>query len=465
MTDPTMEKTILASLVQDEEFTRKVLPFLKEEYFSDRVERKIFGEIQEFVGKYNSLPTRDALSICISEIGDFTESDFRDAKDVISSVYEKRTDKPDKEWLVESTEKFCKDKSIYLAILESIQIIDGKSKQSKNHLPKLLQDALSVSFDVSVGHDYLQDSEDRYDFYHRREKRISFDLDYFNQITNGGTPTKTLNVILAGTGVGKSLFMCHHASNCLTQGKNVLYITCEMAEERIAERIDANLMDITMDELSELPKESYNRKMEKVSGRVTGSLIIKEYPTATANVNHFRGLLEELKIKKNFSPDIIFVDYLNICAAARFKDASNVNSYMYVKAIAEELRGLAMETEIPVFTATQTNRTGFTSSDVGLEDTSESFGLPQTADFMFALIATEDLDAHNQILVKQLKNRYNDPATNRRFVVGINRAKMKLYDASGLEQESLVDSGQSTYIRDDLGEKFKSGEKFSGWNI
>jgi len=465
MTDPTMEKTILASLVQDEEFTRKVLPFLKEEYFSDRVERKVFREIQEFVGKYNSLPTRDALSICVSEIGDFTESDFRDAKDIMSSIYEKRTDKPDKEWLVESTEKFCKDKSIYLAILESIQIIDGKSKQSKNHLPKLLQDALSVSFDVSVGHDYLQDSEDRYDFYHRREKRISFDLDYFNQITNGGTPTKTLNVILAGTGVGKSLFMCHHAANCLTQGKNVLYVTCEMAEERIAERIDANLMDITMDELSELPKESYNRKMEKVSGRVTGSLIIKEYPTATANVNHFRGLLEELKIKKNFSPDIIFVDYLNICAAARFKDASNVNSYMYVKAIAEELRGLAMETEIPVFTATQTNRTGFTSSDVGLEDTSESFGLPQTADFMFALIATEDLDAHNQILVKQLKNRYNDLATNRRFVVGINRAKMKLYDAAGLEQENLVDSGQSTYIRDDLGEKFKSGEKFSGWNI
>ena len=465
MTDPTMEKTILASLVQDEEFTRKVLPFLKEEYFSDRVERKVFREIQEFVGKYNSLPTRDALSICVSEIGDFTESDFRDAKDIMSSIYEKKTDKPDKEWLVESTEKFCKDKSIYLAILESIQIIDGKSKQSKNHLPKLLQDALSVSFDVSVGHDYLQDSEDRYDFYHRREKRISFDLDYFNQITNGGTPTKTLNVILAGTGVGKSLFMCHHAANCLTQGKNVLYITCEMAEERIAERIDANLMDITMDELSELPKESYNRKMEKVSGRVTGSLIIKEYPTATANVNHFRGLLEELKIKKNFSPDIIFVDYLNICAAARFKDASNVNSYMYVKAIAEELRGLAMETEIPVFTATQTNRTGFTSSDVGLEDTSESFGLPQTADFMFALIATEDLDAHNQILVKQLKNRYNDLATNRRFVVGINRAKMKLYDAAGLEQENLVDSGQSTYIRDDLGEKFKSGEKFSGWNI
>jgi len=460
-----MEKTILASLVQDEEFTRKVLPFLKEEYFSDRVERKVFREIQEFVGKYNSLPTRDALSICVSEIGDFTESDFRDAKDIMSSIYEKKTDKPDKEWLVESTEKFCKDKSIYLAILESIQIIDGKSKQSKNHLPKLLQDALSVSFDVSVGHDYLQDSEDRYDFYHRREKRISFDLDYFNQITNGGTPTKTLNVILAGTGVGKSLFMCHHAANCLTQGKNVLYITCEMAEERIAERIDANLMDITMDELSELPKESYNRKMEKVSGRVTGSLIIKEYPTATANVNHFRGLLEELKIKKNFSPDIIFVDYLNICAAARFKDASNVNSYMYVKAIAEELRGLAMETEIPVFTATQTNRTGFTSSDVGLEDTSESFGLPQTADFMFALIATEDLDAHNQILVKQLKNRYNDLATNRRFVVGINRAKMKLYDAAGLEQENLVDSGQSTYIRDDLGEKFKSGEKFSGWNI
>lgn len=463
--NPTMEKTILTNLVQDEEFTRKALPFLKEEYFADRVERKVFREVQEFVGKYNNLPTKDALSICISEITDFTESDFKDAKEVVSEIFTKPDERPDTRWLMESTEKFCKDKSIYLAILESIQIIDGKSKQSKNHLPKLLQDALSVSFDVSVGHDYIEDSEERYDFYHRKEKRIAFDLDYFNQITNGGTPTKTLNVILAGTGVGKSLFMCHHAANCLNQGKNVLYITCEMAEERIAERIDANLMDITMDELGELPKESYEKKMSKVAGRVSGSLIIKEYPTATANVNHFRGLLEELKIKKNFTPDIIFVDYLNICAAARFRDAANINSYMYVKAIAEELRGLAMETEIPVFTATQTNRTGFTSSDVGLEDTSESFGLPQTADFMFALISTEDLDAHNQILVKQLKNRYNDPATNRRFVVGINRAKMKLYDAAGLEQEGLVDAGQDTYIRDDLGEKFKSGEKFSDWTI
>ena len=465
MKNPSTEKTILSSLVQDEEYLRKAMPFIKEEYFADRVERKVFCEIQDFVSKYNNLPTREALGICISEISDFTESDFREAKDLVSEIFEKKETKPDQKWLVDTTEKFCKDKAIYLAILESIQIIDGKSKHDKGHLPKLLQDALSVSFDTHVGHDYIEDAEERYEFYHRKEKRIAFDLDYMNKITNGGTPTKTLNIVLAGTGVGKSLFMCHHAANCLSQGKNVLYITCEMAEERIAERIDANLMDITMDELHELPKDAYEKKMAKVAGRVSGSLIVKEYPTATANVNHFRSLLEELKMKKNFVPDIIFVDYLNICAAARFKNAANVNSYMYVKAIAEELRGLAMETEIPVFSATQTNRTGFTSSDVGLEDTSESFGLPQTADFMFALIANEELDQLNQILVKQLKNRYADPATNRRFIVGINRAKMKLYDVSSADQDDLVDSGQSGYIRDDLGDKFKVGEKFSDWTL
>ena len=464
MKNPSTERTILNSLVQNEEYLRKALPFIKEEYFQDRVERKIFLQILDFVNKYNTAPNRDALTIMVSEISDFTESDYKEAKDLLSDIYTKQ-ENVDQQWLVDNTEKFCKDKAIYLAILESIQIIDGKSQHSKGHLPKLLQDALSVSFDVNVGHDYIADSDERYEFYHRKEKRVSFDLDFFNKISNGGTPTKTLNVVLAGTGVGKSLFMCHHAANCLTQGKNVLYITCEMAEERIAERIDANLMDITMDELKELPKDAYEKKMSKVAGRVQGSLIIKEYPTATANVNHFRALLEELKMKKNFVPDIIFIDYLNICAAARFKNAANINSYMYVKAIAEELRGLAMETEIPVFTATQTNRTGFTSSDVGLEDTSESFGLPQTADFMFALIANEELDKVNQIMVKQLKNRYADPATNRRFLIGINRAKMKLYDVSSADQDDLVDSGQSTYVRDDLSDKFKVGEKFSDWNI
>ena len=468
MTNPTIEKTILSNLVQNEEFLRKTLPFLKEEYFADRVERKIFTQILSFVDKYNNAPKQDALSICISEIPDFTESEFSEAKDILHEIYSAGKSDNDNQWLVDTAEKFCKDKAIYLAILESIQIIDGKSKNSKNHLPKLLQDALSVTFDQSVGHDYIEDADNRYEFYHRKEKRIPFDLDFFNQITNGGTPTKTLNICLAGTGVGKSLYMCHHAANCLTQGKNVLYITCEMAEERIAERIDANLMDITMDELHELPKDIYEKKMSKVSERVSGTLIVKEYPTATANVNHFRALLEELKMKKNFVPEIIFVDYLNICSAARYKNANNINSYMYVKAIAEELRGLAVEVGVPIFSATQTNRTGFTSSDVGLEDTSESFGLPATADFMFAIISTEELQENNQILVKQLKNRYNDPAHNRRFIIGVNRAKMKLFDVDSDSQDGLVQSGQgqqNTYVRDDLGGKFAQGDKFSEWNI
>ena len=466
MKNPTIEKTILSNLVQNEEFLRKALPFLKEEYFADRVERKIFIQIQNFVCKYNSPPKQDALGICMSEISDFSESEFGESHEVISEIYSNNKNENDNQWLVDTAEKFCKDKAIYLAILESIQIIDGKSLNSKNHLPKLLQDALSVTFDQSVGHDYIRDAEDRYEFYHRKESKIPFDLDFFNKITDGGTPTKTLNICIAGTGVGKSLYMCHHASNCLTQGRNVLYITCEMAEERIAERIDANLMDITMDELHKLPKDVYEKKMSRVSERVSGSLIIKEYPTATANVNHFRSLLEELKMKKNFVPEIIFIDYLNICTAARYKNANNINSYMYVKAIAEELRGLAVEMGVPIFSATQTNRTGFTSSDVGLEDTSESFGLPATADFMFAIISTEELEQNNQILVKQLKNRYNDLSSNRRFIIGINRAKMKLFDVDSDNQDGLIQSGQqNTYVRDDLGKKFAQGDKFSDWNI
>ena len=464
----TSEIVILSNLVQNEEYMRKVIPFISEEYFSDRVERKILKVICDFIGKYNKLPTKDALNICVNELTDLTESEFKDANELVKVITSK-SDQNDLKWLLDTTEDFCKDKAIYNAILESIQIIDGKSEISKNHLPKLLQDALSVSFDTHIGHDYIEDYLERYDFYHKKEDKIPFDLEFFNRITNNGTPPKTLNVVMAGTGVGKSLFMCHHAANCLTQNKSVLYITCEMAEERIAERIDANLLDITMDELRELPKELYDKKVTSATKKIAGKLIIKEYPTATANANHFRLLLEDLAMKKKFSPDIVFIDYLNICSAVRFKNGANVNSYMYIKAIAEELRGLAVEENIPIFTATQTNRGGFANTDVGLEDTSESFGLPATADFMFAIIATEELDGLNQVLVKQLKNRYNDQAVNRKFVVGINRGKMKLYDVSSSEQNGLVVSGQpsaqSTYSRDDLGSKFKSGEKFSDWNM
>ena len=456
-----IEQTILANLVKNDDYTRRVLPFLRDDYFADRADRKVFTQIESFVGKYNSLPTKEALLIALEEMGSLTESEYKECKDTIVGIMEEE-ESSDPQWLLDTTEKWCKDRSIYNAILESISIIDGKSKTSKNHLPKLLQDALSVSFDSSVGHDYIEDADERYEFYHKKEAKIAFDLDFFNKITNGGIPAKTLSIVMAGTGVGKSLFMCHHAANCLSQSKNVLYITCEMAEERIAERIDANLMDITMDDLKLLPKDVYDKKIARVSNGIAGKLIVKEYPTATANVNHFRALMEELKLKKNFVPDIIFVDYLNICAAARYKNGANVNSYMYVKAIAEELRGFAVEYNVPIFSATQTNRTGFTSTDVGLEDTSESFGLPATADFMFAVIATEELDTMNQVLVKQLKNRYNDPATNRKFVVGINRAKMKLYDVGPKEQQDLVCSGQ---VSGDVTEVKYNEEKFSDWKI
>ena len=464
----TNELIILSNLIQNEDYMRKVIPFVSEDYFSDRIEKEVFIIIKDFINKYNKLPTRDALTICVNELTNLSESEYKESGELVDFIT-KKVESNDLDWLLDTTENFCKDKAIYNAILESIQIIDGKSDSSKNHLPSLLQDALSVSFDKHVGHDYVEDYTERYDFYHKKEDKIPFDLDFFNKITNSGTPSKTLNVVMAGTGVGKSLFMCHHAANCLTQNKNVLYITCEMAEERIAERIDANLLDMTMDEVKELPKNMYERKVQSATKKMSGKLIIKEYPTATANVNHFKALLEELQMKKKFKPDIIFVDYLNICSAARYKNGANVNSYMYIKAIAEELRGLAVEMDLPIFTATQTNRSGYTNTDVGLEDTSESFGLPATADFMFALIATEELDGLNQVLVKQLKNRYNDQAVNRKFVVGINRGKMKLYDVSSLEQDDLIMSGQpsaqSTYSRDDLDSKFKSGDKFSDWNI
>jgi archaellum biogenesis ATPase FlaH len=372
------------------------------------------------------------------------------------------------DWLVDTTEKFCKDKAIYNAIVDGISIIDGKDKnRGADAIPSLLTDALAVSFDNAVGHDYFDDSASRFDFYHKVEERIPFDLEFFNKITKGGLPQKTLNIALAGTGVGKSLFMCHMAANCLSQGKNVLYITLEMAEERIAERIDANLLNVSMENLQDLPKTMFEDKIKKIQKKTNGQLIIKEYPTASAHSAHFRGLIKELSIKKSFKPDMIFIDYLNICASSRLKGASQVNSYTYIKSIAEELRGLAVETNVPIMSATQTTRSGFGSTDIGLEDTSESFGLPATADFMFALISNEELDALNQIVVKQLKNRYNDPTMNKRFVLGIDRSKMRLYDVDNKEQEDLVDSGQDdepVFDKGKFGAKFKD-HKYDGFKV
>tara|TARA_R110001592_G_scaffold147889_7_gene372456 strand:+ start:329 stop:1525 length:1197 start_codon:yes stop_codon:yes gene_type:complete len=396
------------------------------------------------------------------------EQQFKDCTELVNSLENKED--INSEWLTEETEGFCKNKAVYNAIMESIHIIDGKSTtKADTAIPDILSEALSVSFDTHIGHDYIEDAEKRYEFYHKVEQKVPFDLEFFNTITAGGTPQKTLNIVMAGTGVGKSLFMCHHAANCLTQNLNVLYITCEMAEERIAERIDANLMDVTMDTLKELPKQMYDKKLESATGGMSGSLIIKEYPTATANANHFRILLDELAIKKKFVPNIIFIDYLNICASSRIKPGSNTNTYQYVKSIAEELRGMAVEYNVPVFSATQTNRQGYSSTDVGLEDTSESFGLPATADFMFALISTEELDENNQVLVKQLKNRYNDTVANRKFLLQIDRSKMKLSD---VEQVQLTESNQtettlgSGFDGNNFDSKFASSkEKFTTWNI
>ena len=459
----TIERTTLSELVGNEQYARKVLPFIKKEYFSDRTERIVFEEIQKFVEKYNALPTKSTLEIEIDTRRDLNEDDIRR---VLNVVKELKNDKDvNYEWLVETTEKFCKDKAVYNAIVEGISIIDGKDKErTADAIPSILTDALAVGFDNSVGHDYLLDAEARYEYYHTIEEKIPFDLDFFNRITKGGLPPKTLNIALAGTGVGKSLFMCHMAANCMNQGKNVLYITLEMAEERIAERIDANLMNISMEDLYNLPKQMYDTKMDDIIRNTNGQLVIKEYPTASAHSAHFRGLLKELAIKKTFKPDIIFIDYLNICASSRFKGAANVNSYMYIKSIAEELRGLAVETNVPIMSATQTTRSGFSNSDVGLEDTSESFGLPATADLMFALISNEELDAVNQIAVKQLKNRYNDPTINKRFVVGIDRAKMRLMDVEESEQQGITDSNQKQEPENDLSEAvFDKTEFGEGW--
>ena len=436
----SIEKTTLTNLISNEDYARKVIPFIKKDYFAVREERLLFEEILKFVEKYKKIPTKTSLSIEVESRKDLTEDDHEKIVKLISSL---KPTEVDLDWLVDTTEKFCKDRAIYNAIVEGVNIIDGKDKKrTPDAIPDILSDALAVGFDNSVGHDYLMDGQERYDFYHKKEEKIPFDLEFFNKITKGGLPPKTLNIALAGTGVGKSLFMCHVASNCLSQGKNVLYITMEMAEERIAERIDANLMNVSITNLPELPKRMFEDKLASIQKKTSGKLIIKEYPTASAHSGHFRGLIKELAIKKSFKPDIVFIDYLNICASSRFKGGANINSYTIIKSIAEELRGLAVETNVPFMSATQTTRTGFVSSDIGLEDTSESFGLPATADLMFALISTEALEEIGQMQVKQLKNRYNDPSMNKRFVVGVDRSKMRLYDVELQAQEEIVDNGQ-----------------------
>ena len=433
-----IEKVILQNLANDDVFMRKVIPFLKRDYFIDNNEKIVYDKIKNFIDEYNVIPTKDALVIAAQNDKSLNEDQY---KEVVELIHDLEPTDHNKDWLYKETEKFCKDKAIYNAILQSISIIDGRDKaRSEDGIPQLLQDALGVCFDNNVGHDYIESADKRYEFYHRVESRVPFDLEYFNKITNGGMPNKTLNVCLAGTGVGKSLFMCHVAASVLAQGKNVLYITLEMAEERIAERIDANLMNITMDQLKDLPKSIFDNRIEKIRAKTEGTLIIKEYPTTGAHTGHFKALLNELQLKKQFKPDLIVIDYLNICASSRFKGGSNINSYTLIKSIAEELRGMAVEENVPILSATQTTRGGYGNTDVELTDTSESFGLPATVDFMFALISTEDMEKMNQLMVKQLKNRYNDPTTNKRFVIGVDRAKMKLYDLEQSAQKGLSDS-------------------------
>ena len=429
--------TILKTLLHDEEYTRQVIPFVQPEYFEERSDRVIFEEIASYLKDYNGLPTKEVLHIEIEKRTDLSEDEFKLSEQLVDSL---ESIESDNGWMLDTTEKWCKERAIYLALMESIKIADGQDdKKQPDAIPSILSDALAVGFDQHVGHDYIGDSQTRFEYYHRVENKTPFDLEYFNKITSGGLSDKTLNIALAGTGVGKSLFMCHVASSVLLQGKNVLYITLEMAEEKIAERIDANLLNTNIQDIAELPKSTFTKKIDKLAAKTSGKLIVKEYPTASAHCGHFKALLQELKLKKSFEPDIIFVDYLNICASSRYRSAVNVNSYSYVKAIAEELRGLAVEASVPIVSATQTTRSGFASSDPNLTDTSESFGLPATADLMFALISTEELENLNQIMVKQLKNRYNDPTMNKRFVVGIDRAKMRLYDCEQAAQNDIVD--------------------------
>ena len=432
-----LEKMIFNNLINNEEYSRKVIAFLKEDYFTSQEDKIVFSLIDDYIKKYNKVPTKQSLLIDLSE-KTISQDAYKASYDIIDSLT--LNEKNDLEWLLDSTEKFCQEKAIYNAIMDSIHIIDDKTgNKNKGSIPQILSDALSVSFDTNIGHDFLNDYDKRYDFYHTKEVKVEFDLEYFNKITRGGLSRKTLNVILAGTGVGKSLFMCHCAAANLLSGLNVLYITMEMAEEKIAERIDINMLNVSIDELVTLPKDVYDRKIKKLKDKTKGKIIIKEYPTACAGSANFRHLINELKIKRNFTPDIIYIDYLNICISSRLKQGANVNSYTYVKAIAEELRGLAVEFNVPIVSATQTTRSGYASSDLGLEDTSESFGLPATADFMFALISTEELEELNQIMVKQLKNRYSDPNSNKRFVIGVDKSKMRLYDVDQSAQEDILD--------------------------
>ena len=455
-----IEHTILNNLFFNEDFTRKAIPFLKETYFPKRDEKILFSEVSKFLHTYNNLPTKETILIELNNRKDLNETEYKDVKDLVASISQEDTDL---KWLLDTTEKFCKDRAVHNAVLEGITILEGKDKtRTPESLPSLLSDALGVSFDKHVGHDYIEDAGERFDWYHTKEKRYPFDLSYFNRITKGGIPSKTLNIALAGTGVGKSLFMCHAASAFLTQGLNVLYITLEMAEERIAERIDANLFDISMDDIRSMPKELYDSKVKKLEDKTNGRLVIKEYPTASAHSGHFKALINELALKKSFKPQVIFIDYLNICASARFK-GGNISSYFYIKAIAEELRGLAVEHDVPIFSATQTTRTGFVSTDIGLEDTSESFGLPATADFMFALMSNEELEGLGQMKVKQLKNRYNDPGINRSFIIGVDRAKMRLYDTENSSQNIV--GGKELKQEENYPTPEQSYEKFSDFKL
>ena len=458
-----VETLILKNLLLTEEYPRKVLPFIKQEYFEDKTDQVLFDVTNKYFVKYSAVPTVEALTIEVSKITSLSDDQFKQITQTLES-FDKETTELD--WLVDTTEKWCQDRAIYLALMESIKIADGSDqKKDAGAIPSILSDALAVSFDNHIGHDYIDDYEERYDSYHRVETKVPFDLDFFNKITKGGLPNKTLNIALAGTGVGKSLFMCHVASSVLLQGRNVLYITMEMAEEKIAERIDANLLNIPIQEISELPKMMFDSKVNSLMKKTQGQLIIKEYPTASAHSGHFKALLNELALKKSFRPDIIFVDYLNICASSRYRANSNVNSYSYIKAIAEELRGLAVEANVPIVTATQTTRSGFGSSDVDLTDTSESFGLPATADLMFALISTEELEEQNQIMVKQLKNRYYDPTLNKRFVVGIDRAKMRLYNVEQEAQNNIMDSGQVVLNQETVKVLTQSKGKFNDFKF
>jgi replicative DNA helicase len=456
-----IEFLILRNLLYNEVYTRKVLPFIKSEYFQDTVQKNVFEEIHSFILEYNKLPTKEVLYIELEKRTDLNEDTYKETLSVISSLEDVSVEK---NWVVDTTEKWCRDRAIYLALMESIHIADGgDDKKNRDSIPSILSDALAVSFDNNVGHDYLQDYEERYESYRRKEDKIEFDLEYFNKITKGGLPNKTLNIALAGTGVGKSLFMCHVASSVLLQGRNVLYITLEMAEEKIAERIDANLLNVNIQDIAELPKSVFESKVNNIAKKTQGTLIIKEYPTASAHSGHFKGLINELALKKSFKPDIIFIDYLNICSSSRFKGGSNINSYTLVKSIAEELRGLAVEFNVPIVSATQTTRSGFGSSDVELTDTSESFGLPATADLMFALISTEELEELGQIMVKQLKNRYAATDKYKRFVLGIDRSKMRLYDVEQSAQKDILDSGNDKDYTEDVKPNLK--KSFDGFKF